>query len=174
MNDLQLYVGLVVKTAIVVIFRCFFAYDATELLHTGHTFNALIFPYLTCHRTYCGVIAVAVAVAMVDTREFRKWRRQRQRDKLMIWLVKWAKIIALVAFWCNFLTQSAKRWREIFISEVNVVTTTQARFSKSCILCLYMKTIRAKQAKVQFAYFIQCHVSHVIQVSHWHEIIANT
>ena len=71
MNDLQLHVGLVVKTAaIVVIFRCFFAYDATELLNTGHTFNALIFPHLTCHRTYRGVIAVGVA--MVDTREVRK------------------------------------------------------------------------------------------------------
>ena len=31
----------------------------------------------------------------------------------------------------------------------------QARSSKSSILSLYMKTIRAKQAKVHFAYLVQ-------------------
>ena len=35
------------------------------------------------------------------------------------------------------------------------MTTTRVRSSKSFILCLYMKTIRAKQAKVHFAYFVQ-------------------
>ena len=55
------------------------------------------------------------------------------------------------ALWCNVLTYSAKRRREIFIFEV--LTTTRARNSKSFILCLYMKTICAKQAKVHFAYF---------------------
>ena len=46
-----------------------------------------------------------------------------------------------------------KRLREIFIFEV--LTTTRARSSKSLTLCLCMKTIRTKQAKVQFAYFVQ-------------------
>jgi len=70
MNDLLLYVRVVVKTANVVISRCFFAYDATELLSTSQTCNTLIFPHLTIHRTCC--VVVAVAVAMVDTREFEK------------------------------------------------------------------------------------------------------
>ena len=43
--------------------------------------------------------------------------------------------------------------REIFIFEV--LTTTGARSSKSFTLCLVMKTIRAKQAKVHSAYFVQ-------------------
>ena len=33
--------------------------------------------------------------------------------------------------------------------------TTRARSSNSFILCLYMKTIRAKQAKVHSAYFVE-------------------
>ena len=49
--------------------------------------------------------------------------------------------------------KSAKRRREIFICEV--LTTTRDRTSKPLILYLYMKTIRAKQAKVQFAYSVQ-------------------
>ena len=57
------------------------------------------------------------------------------------------------AFWCNVLTLSAKRRREIFLFDV--LTTTGARSSKSFILCLYMKTICAKHAKVQFAYFVR-------------------
>ena len=57
------------------------------------------------------------------------------------------------AFWCDFLTWFAKRRREIFIFEV--LTTTRARSGKSFILCLYTKTVRAKQAKVHFAYFVQ-------------------
>ena len=32
---------------------------------------------------------------------------------------------------------------------------TRTRSSKSFILCLYMKTIRAKQAKVHSAYFVK-------------------
>ena len=56
-------------------------------------------------------------------------------------------------FWCNFLMWSAKRQREIFIFEL--LTATLARSRKSLILCLYMKTIRAKQAKVHFAKFVQ-------------------
>ena len=35
------------------------------------------------------------------------------------------------------------------------MTTTRARSSKSFILCLNMKTLRAKQAKVHSAYFVQ-------------------
>ena len=56
------------------------------------------------------------------------------------------------AFSCNVLTQSAKR-REIVIFEV--LATTEAHSSKSFILCLCTKTIRAKQAKVYSAYFAQ-------------------
>ena len=56
------------------------------------------------------------------------------------------------AIWCNFLTWSTKRRREILIFEV--LTTTRARSSKSLILCFCIKTIRAKQAKVHFAYFV--------------------
>ena len=40
---------------------------------------------------------------------------------------------------------------EIFTFEV--LATTRARSSKSLILCLCMKTIRAKQAKLHFVYF---------------------
>jgi len=57
------------------------------------------------------------------------------------------------AFWCNFWTKSAKQEREIFVFED--LTTTQALSTKSFILCLYMKTIRAKQAKTHFVYFVQ-------------------
>ena len=44
--------------------------------------------------------------------------------------------------------------------EVNIVifvvlTTTRTRSSESFILCLYVKAIRAKQAKVHFAYFVR-------------------
>ena len=46
-----------------------------------------------------------------------------------------------------------QRRSEIFIFEV--LTTTRARSSKSFTLCLYMKTIRAKQAEVHSAYFVQ-------------------
>ena len=68
----------------------------------------------------------------------------------MIWLVECGKIIVLHvrhAFWCNCLTTSAKRRREI------VLTTTQVLSSKSFIL--YMKITRAKQEKVHFAYFVR-------------------
>ena len=89
---------------------------------------------------------------------FKIWRRQRQRrrHKSMIWLVELSKIVVLHvrhAFWCNVLTLSAKRRREIFIFEI--LTTTRARSSKSFSLCLSMKTVRTTQAKVQFAYFVQ-------------------
>ena len=35
-----------------------------------------------------------------------------------------------------------------------VLTTRPALSSKSLVLCFYMKTIRAKQAKVYFSYFV--------------------
>jgi len=57
------------------------------------------------------------------------------------------------AFWCNVLTWSAKRRREISLFEV--LTTTRARSGKSFTLCLYKKTFRTKLAKVQFADFVQ-------------------
>ena len=88
----------------------------------------------------------------LPSREIWGRQRQRQRRKPMIWLVEWGKIIGLHVqrtFWCNFLLWSVKLQREIFIFEV--LTTTPARSRKSLILCLYMKTIRAKQAKVHFA-----------------------
>ena len=56
-------------------------------------------------------------------------------------------------FSCNALMYSTKRRREIFIFEV--LTTTRAHNSKCFLLCLYMKTIGAKQAKVHSAYFVQ-------------------
>ena len=85
--------------------------------------------------------------------EFKKWRRQRQRHKCMISLAEWGKIIVLhvrLAFWYNLLTLSAKWRREMFYFEV--LTTTRALSSKSFILCLGMKAVRAKQAKVDFTY----------------------
>ena len=56
----------------------------------------------------------------IGSREFKIWRRQRQRQrhKSMIWLAVWKKIIVLHvqhAYWWNVLTLSAKRLREIFI-----------------------------------------------------------
>ena len=57
------------------------------------------------------------------------------------------------AFCYNFLMLSAKQQSEIFIFEV--LTTTQTRSSKSFILCLYVKIICAKQAKVHFACFVR-------------------
>lgn len=54
------------------------------------------------------------------------------------------------AFWCKFLTQSATRRRYIFL----VLTTTRTRTNKPFILCLGMKSIRAKQTEVHFAYFV--------------------
>ena len=58
------------------------------------------------------------------------------------------------AFWCKFLTKSAKRRREIIIFEA--LTTKRAHSSKSFVLCrLYLKTVCAKQAKVNFVYFEQ-------------------
>ena len=68
------------------------------------------------------------------------------QHKSVIWFVECGKIIVLHvqhAFSCNVLTKSTKRRREIFIPEV--LTTTRAR-GKSFILCLYMKTIGAKQS----------------------------
>ena len=66
-------------------------------------------------------------------------------------------------FWCNVLTQSSKRRREIVIFDV--LTTTGTPSSKSFILCLYMKIIRPKKAKVQFACFVQ-RAQHGIIVKH--------
>ena len=93
-------------------------------------------------------------VVSTAKREFKKWRQQRQRQRYRskIWLAEWRNIIARHALWCNFLTSSAKRRREIFIFEV--LTTLRANSSKSLIICLYMKTIRARQAKAHFAYFV--------------------
>ena len=50
-----------------------------------------------------------------------------------------------------FDVSPAKRRREIFIFEV--LTATRTRSGRSFILCLCMKTIGAKQAKVHFANF---------------------
>ena len=53
----------------------------------------------------------------------------------------------------NRAARAARFLVQIFIFEV--LTTTRARSGISFTLCLYMKTIRTKQAKVQFAYFAQ-------------------
>ena len=50
--------------------------------------------------------------------------------------------------------------KRIFIFEV--VKTKRARSNKSFILCLYMKTICAKQAKVHSSYFVQCDLHGII------------
>ena len=57
------------------------------------------------------------------------------------------------AFCCNFLTQSAKQRPETFIFEV--LTTTGTSSSESSILCRCVRTIRAKQVKVHFAYSVR-------------------
>ena len=72
----------------------------------------------------------------------------------MIWLVERGKIIVLHvwhAFLCNFWRSSddvkfafLRFWQQRKPAAVNLL-----------ILCLCMKTIRAKQAKVDFAYFLQ-------------------
>jgi len=92
-------------------------------------------------------------------REFKKWQHQGQRHithKSMIWLVEWGKTLMLHvqdAFWCNnFLTFSAKWQCKIIIFVV--LKTMQAHSHKSSILCLYMKTIPAKQVKVHFIDFV--------------------
>ena len=79
-------------------------------------------------------------------REFKIWRRQRQRQQIndfksMISLVEWRKIIV--------------QNDDVEFSYFEVLTSKWARSSKSFTLCLYNKTIRAKQAKVQLAYFVQ-------------------
>ena len=85
-------------------------------------------------------------------REFKKWRRQRrrQRHKSTIWLVERAAratrfLVQLFDLVCQTTT-----WNLIF----EVLRTTRARSCKSFIFCLCMKTVRVKQAKVQFAYFL--------------------
>ena len=87
-------------------------------------------------------------------REFKEWRQQRQqqRHKPMIWFVEGGNIIVLHvrhAFWCNVLMKSAKPRSEIF-------HIWGSDDSKSSTLCVYMKSIRAKQAKVlHFVYLVQ-------------------
>ena len=72
-------------------------------------------------------------------------------------LIGWMKKNNDAARAARFLVQCfdvvCQTTREIFIFEA--LTTTQARNSKSFLLWLYMKTIRAKQAKVHSAYFVQ-------------------
>ena len=66
-----------------------------------------------------------VCLSPAAIREFKKWRRQRQRCKSM-------------TTWIFFI------WSSVI---------TQARSSKSFILCICMKTIRANKRIVHFAYF---------------------
>ena len=53
----------------------------------------------------------------------------------------------------KFLTQSAKQQHKVFIFEVLRQQIMRASSSKSFILCLNVKTICTKQAKVHFALF---------------------
>ena len=77
----------------------------------------------------CGLKIVLVrTVVSVSTGSFKKWRRQRQRQrhKSMIWLVEWGKITVLHvrhAFPCNFMIWSAKGHETIF----EILTTTRHR-----------------------------------------------
>ena len=92
-----------------------------------------------------------------ENREFKKWlrQRQRQRHKSMIWLVEWGKIIVLHvrhAFWCNF-------WRSLSDDDVKFAYLRLRRQRESAAVDLsfsmFTWTIHAKQAKVHFAYFVQ-------------------
>ena len=47
------------------------------------------------------------------------------------------------------------RQRPEIFADLIFLTTTRIRSTKSFILCLYRNTIRAKQAKVHFTYFVQ-------------------
>ena len=59
------------------------------------------------------------------------------------------------AFCCKYFLSSLPD-DDVKFSYFVVMTTRSARESKcSIMLCLYMKTIRAKQAKVLFANFVQ-------------------
>ena len=55
---------------------------------------------------------------------------------------------------------SAKQQCEITtfyrFDEKNLEHTSRTRSSKSLILCFHMITIRARQAKMHLAYFVQC------------------
>ena len=72
---------------------------------------------------------------------------------------KWSRCTCDTLFGAIF----AKWRREIFIFEV--LTTTRPQSSKSLFLCFYMKTIRAKQPKVYYAYFMR--VQHGIIAKHY-------
>ena len=84
-------------------------------------------------------------LSLSGSREFKKWRRQRQRQrhKPTLWLV--VALHVQHSFRWKICTYSVKRRREILIFEV--LSTSRARNSKFFILCLCMKIIRAKQAK---------------------------
>ena len=71
--------------------------------------------------------------------------------KEVITFSKVAEWCSFARFLCNVLTQSANRRREIFIFEFQ----RQPELAAVNLLCLYMKTIRAKQAKVHSAYSVQ-------------------
>ena len=75
---------------------------------TDRTLDIVGYLCLSSLRSYYDVKRVG-DTPRVTIREFRIWRRQRQRQrhKLMILLVEWRKIIVLHvrhAFWCNVLT----------------------------------------------------------------------
>ena len=76
-----------------------------------------------------------------------------QINDLIDWIRKNNRAARAARFLVQFLDLFSKWRRDIFIFDV--LTTTQARSSKSFILSLYMKTIRAKQARVHFGYFVQ-------------------
>jgi len=78
----------------------------------------------------------------------------------MVWFVEWGKINHYcVTHATCFLVQifdlvcQMRTWN--FHINFEVLTLAWGRSSKSSILCLYMKTTGAKQAKVNFAYFMQ-------------------
>ena len=77
------------------------------------------------------------------------WHTCRRRRLNDFWWVVGAKSILVLVLLKATFPQTT--WNFIF----EVLTTTRARSSKSFTLCLYMKTIRTKLAKVQFAYFVQ-------------------
>ena len=101
---------------------------------------------------------IAWSLRCLIVREFKIWRRQsqRQRHKSIIWLVEWRKIIVRHvwhAFWEMFWRSLAND--DVKFSYLRFWRQRELAAKKSFILCLYIKTNRAKQAKVHSAYFVQ-------------------
>ena len=74
-----------------------------------------------------------------------------QINQLISWIRKNDRAARAARFLMQFFDLVGQA-TQTFIFEV--LKTTRTHSSKSFILCVYVKTIRAKQAKVYFAYFV--------------------